>query len=236
MALTGKIPNWRANLLRDGKLGHSNGNGLWSCSAGNKMKRRYYAFLKAKQRPFFDPLILHFHSLDAALAHSLPADQRPHWAGPSFLARGPLTILLPKKGQYPGIVTSGRRKWPPVCRSSALRSNCWGYWISLWLLPAPTPLVTLALHEPAHVEKQLGSKVDYILDGGMCGRIGITIVGIENGKLCVFRAGWTYGEEIEKVAGPVELSINQSGNPRTPGQLKAIMLRPNPFARRFGKP
>jgi L-threonylcarbamoyladenylate synthase len=72
------------------------------------------------------------------------------------------------------------------------------------------------------VNEQLGQKVDYILDGGPC-TVGLesTIVGAEEGKLCVYRLGGLSVEEIENVVGKVEMKVNASGDPRAPGQLNS---------------
>jgi hypothetical protein len=71
------------------------------------------------------------------------------------------------------------------------------------------------------VKKHFGNRLAYILDGGKC-EVGIesSIVGIENDKVCIYRLGGLSIEAIEKIIGPVELKINQSSNPKTPGQLK----------------
>ncbi len=221
MALTGKNTELAASLLRDGKLVAIPTETVYGLAALAINEKAVLRIFEVKQRPFFDPLILHFHSLDAALAHSLPADQRLIELARHFWP-GPLTILLPKKDSIPGIVTSGLAQMAARVPDHPLTLELLGLLDQPLAAPSANPFGYISPTEPAHVEKQLGSKVDYILDGGVCA-VGLesTIVGIENGKLCVFRLGGLTVEEIEKVAGPVELSINQSGNPRTPGQLKS---------------
>jgi L-threonylcarbamoyladenylate synthase len=73
-----------------------------------------------------------------------------------------------------------------------------------------------------HVEKQLGTKIPYILDGGSC-EVGLesTIVGEENGEIIIYRLGGLSIDEIEKVVGKVSVQLNQSSNPKAPGQLKS---------------
>lgn len=74
-------------------------------------------------------------------------------------------------------------------------------------------------HRPAHV---INCERPYILDGGPC-HIGIesTIIGFEDGRTTVYRMGGLALEEIENVAGPVQLALNQSSNPAAPGMLKS---------------
>ena len=87
--------------------------------------------------------------------------------------------------------------------------------------PSANPFGYVSPTRAEHVNKQLGDKIDYILDGGPC-QVGLesTIVGIEDNKLCIYRLGGLALEEIVKVAGPYELRINNSSDPKAPGQLK----------------
>ena len=134
---------------------------------------------------------------------------------------GPLTLLLPKKNNIPYLITSGLDKVAVRIPNHA---------ISLKLLesisfplaaPSANPFGYVSPTEPNHVKKHFGNRLAYILDGGKC-EVGIesSIVGIENNKVCIYRLGGLSIEAIEKIIGPVELKINQSSNPKTPGQLK----------------
>ena len=72
----------------------------------------------------------------------------------------------------------------------------------------------------AHVQEQLGDKIDAILDGGPCG------VGLESTivNLCgdprVLRLGGLVLEELESVLGALEVQTSSS-NPKAPGMLSA---------------
>lgn len=221
MALTGKNTELAASLLKDGKLVAIPTETVYGLAALATNEKAVLHIFEVKQRPFFDPLILHFHSLDAALAHSLPADERLIKLASHFWP-GPLTILLPKKDSIPGIVTSGLAQMAARVPDHPLTLELLKILDQPLAAPSANPFGYISPTEPAHVEKQLGGKVDYILDGGAC-TVGLesTIVGVEEGKLCIFRLGGLTVEEIEKVAGRVELSLNQSGDPKAPGQLKS---------------
>ena len=175
---------------------------------------------EAKQRPFFDPLIVHVGNLKQVSEYAILDDQRLIKLANTFWP-GPLTLLLPKKNNIPDLVTSGL---PQV----AIRIP--NHNLTLELLhkinfplaaPSANPFGYVSPTEPDHVNKQLRDKVDYILDGDKC-TVGIesTIIGIEDGELCVFRLGGLAIEEIEKLVGKVELRINLSSDPKAPGQLK----------------
>jgi L-threonylcarbamoyladenylate synthase len=70
-----------------------------------------------------------------------------------------------------------------------------------------------------HVNDQLGSKIPYILDGGNCS-VGLesSIIGMENGRITVFRLGGLSIEEIENCVGEVHVR-QHSSNPQAPGML-----------------
>jgi L-threonylcarbamoyladenylate synthase len=48
-----------------------------------------------------------------------------------------------------------------------------------------------------------------------------TIVGFENDSPVVFRLGGLSIEDIERVAGKVDIQLNSSSNPKAPGQLRS---------------
>ncbi len=176
---------------------------------------------EAKQRPFFDPLIIHVHSREAAEKYASFNDQRLTKLAERFWP-GPLTLLLPKKAVIPGIVTSGLDQVAVRVPDQALTLKLLATLNLPLAAPSANPFGYVSPTEPGHVEKQLGSKVDYILDGGRS-KVGLesTIVGIENGELCAYRLGGLPLELIEKEIGHVELKLNQSSNPVAPGQLKS---------------
>lgn len=178
------------------------------------------SIFKIKERPFFDPLIIHLPSIQSVEKYAELSDARL-----LKLARaiwpGPLTLVLQKKEIIPDIVTSGL---PNV----AVRIP--NHILSLELLknidfplaaPSANPFGYVSPTEARHVNRQLGDKIRYILDGGAC-EVGLesTIVGVEEDSVCVYRLGGLAIESIEQLIGKVEIRVNQSSNPKAPGQLK----------------
>lgn len=220
MAETGNDITLAAELLRQGKLVAIPTETVYGLGADALNEQAVLRVFEAKQRPFFDPLILHIASFEKAQNYAELTDERLTQLAETFWP-GPLTLLLPKKPIIKDLVTSGL---PQV----ALRVP--DHVLTLDLLqkvnvplaaPSANPFGYVSPTEPQHVQKQLGNRISYILDGGKC-RVGLesTIAGIEDNKLCVFRLGGLAIEEIEKVAGQVELRINNSSNPKAPGQLR----------------
>ena len=77
--------------------------------------------------------------------------------------------------------------------------------------------------------------MDYILDGGPT-KVGLesTILGFEEGNPVVFRLGGLSIDVIEDTIGRVEVSLNQSSDPKAPGMLKSHYAPGMPLY--FGNP
>lgn len=187
------------------------------------------SIFRAKNRPEFDPLIVHASSAGAARAF---VTEWPDWA--EALANafwpGPLTLLLPRGPMIPDLVTSGL---PRV----ALRVP--RHPLTLELLqrldfplaaPSANPFGYVSPTLPEHVAAQLGEQVAYILDGAGA-EVGIesTIMGMEEGVLTVYRLGGLSLEAIREVVGDVALRSHSSSHPAAPGMLHSHYAPLKPF-------
>lgn len=193
---------------------------VYGLAANALNEQAVLSVFSAKNRPFFDPLIVHIAGIEQLGLYTEAVDPRLLRLAESFWP-GPLTLLLPKKEIVPGIVTSGLPRVairvPNHPLSLALLKN-----LSFPLAaPSANPFGYVSPTTAQHVQAQMGDKVAYILDGGAC-EVGLesTIVGLEENKLCVYRLGGLSIEAIEQVAGKVEMALNVSSDPRAPGQLK----------------
>jgi L-threonylcarbamoyladenylate synthase len=229
MALIGTEIELAAELLRNGKLVAIPTETVYGLAANALDENAALAIFEAKQRPFFDPLIIHVDSIESAIKYAHLEDERLMKLARSFWP-GPLTLLAPKKSVIPDLITSGLPK-------VAIRIPA--HQLTLELLktldlplaaPSANPFGYISPTESEHVNKQLGDKIEYILEGGRC-EVGLesTIAGIEANNLVVYRLGGLSLEAIEEVAGPVKLSLNLSGDPKAPGQLKSHYAPKKPF-------
>lgn len=220
MAETGNNVDRAVEILLKGGLVAIPTETVYGLAANALDEKAVLSIFEAKQRPFFDPLIIHVHSLGAIDKYADLNDDRLLNLAKTFWP-GPLTLLLPKKDNIPSIVTSGLER-------VAVRIP--NHELSLRLLekldlplaaPSANPFGYVSPTLAQHVEKQLGHKVNYILDGGPS-VVGLesTIIGLEEGVVCVYRLGGLSLEEIEKTIGKIELRINNSSDPKAPGQLK----------------
>ena len=157
----------------------------------------------AKERPLFDPLIVHVAEV-AQLAEVVEVlDERTVKLIEHFWP-GPLTLVVKKHPSIPAIVTSGgdtvaiRMPDNPLALSlikesgrpiAAPSANRFGY-------TSPTTA--------SHVEEQLGSKIAAILDGGACS-VGIesTVLSLVSDPPTILRPGKIGPQELFPVIGEV---------------------------------
>jgi len=173
---------------------------------------------EVKQRPYFDPLIVHVANPANVerLVKEIPSSAKKlterFWPGP-------LTVVLLKEENIPDIVSAGlptvavRMPNHPMALSLLKGSRC------PIAAPSANPFGYLSPTTAEHVREQLGDQVDLILDGGPCS-VGVesTIVSFLEGKCRLLRPGGLPLEEIESVIGKVEVSPLED-RPSAPGML-----------------
>jgi len=174
-----------------------------------------------KERPSFDPLIVHIASFDDLKILSTGVTENVLRLATHFWP-GPLTIVLPKSQLVPDIVTSGldtvgiRMPNNSIALELIKESEC------PIAAPSANKFGQLSPVNAQHVKKQLPN-VDYVLDGGHT-TVGIesTIVSIE-GDICqLLRPGFITLEDIEK-ALPNTFVFNHTKPEKlvSPGLLKS---------------
>jgi L-threonylcarbamoyladenylate synthase len=170
---------------------------------------------RAKGRPATNPLIVHV--ADAAMARTLAA------AWPAAAERltaalwpGPLTVVVPRGDEVPGIVTAGG---PTV----ALR--CPAHRIARLLIArSGIPLAAPSANRSErvspttahHVLEGLGNRIDLILDGGACTQgIESTVVDCTTTPPRILRPGPVSRQRLEQVLGGPVLA------PEPPAEITA---------------
>jgi len=175
---------------------------------------------EVKQRPYFDPLIVHVESPQQA---GLLFSEIPPKAS-NLIAKfwpGPLTLVLPKTPQVPPIVTAGlntvavRMPSHPVALALIKAAG------TPIAAPSANPFGYLSPTTAEHVKEQLGNRVPIILDGGSC-TIGVesTILKV-NDPPVLLRPGGIPLEDLERELGKVVIANPYGSAPEAPGQLKS---------------
>lgn len=174
-----------------------------------------------KERPTFDPLIVHIASRDDLnMLTNEPTDLVLKLAEKFW--PGPLTIVLPKSSLVPDIVTSGlatvgiRMPDNQIALDLIRASKC------PIAAPSANKFGNLSPVSAHHVKKQLPN-VDFILDGGST-KIGIesTIVSLEGNICTLLRPGKITIDEInDALPGLFVFNTNKSDKLISPGLLKS---------------
>jgi L-threonylcarbamoyladenylate synthase len=208
-----------AEILRRGGLVAFPTETVYGLGADATSDRAIAGVFAAKNRPRFNPLIVHVRNIAQAksfvsfnsVAEKLAAEFWP----------GPLTLVLPRKADArvsllasAGLDTIAVRA-PGHSVAQALLAAC--------DLPLAAPSAnrseSISPTTAAHVAQELGNAVEMIIDGGPV-PLGIesTVIGFENEMPVLLRLGALPRERAEAIVGPF-VPPTHSGV-RSPGQLK----------------
>jgi L-threonylcarbamoyladenylate synthase len=191
--------------------------------AGNALDSNAVArIFEAKQRPRFNPLIIHGASWEALQPYLQDVPPLAHQLAQRFMP-GPLTLLLPKSRLVPDLVTAGselvavRVPQHPLCLQLL-------HAIDFPLAaPSANPFGYVSPTTAEHVLQGLDGRIAYVLDGG-ASPVGIesTILGFEEAhSVIVHRLG---GLSVEAIQAVLTMPVTFRKHPHlplpaAPGQL-----------------
>jgi L-threonylcarbamoyladenylate synthase len=173
-----------------------------------------------KQRPLFNPLIVHMHALNQLedIVSEFPPKAK-------LLAEhfwpGALTLVLKKKPEVPDLITAGKD-------TVALRIP--NHPVTQALLealpfpiaaPSANPFNRISPTKAKHVEDYFSSSIKMVLEGGEC-KSGLesTIIGFKNEEPVLYRLGAISIEDVESVVGKIKFHSKSENMPKAPGMLK----------------
>ena len=188
--------------------------------AGNIFsKKAIRKIFELKQRPLFNPLIVHIHSLAELNKIALDVPKVAFLLATKFWP-GPLTILLKKHPSVPSIVTSGKNTVAVRMPNHPLTLKLLQSLAYPLAAPSANPFGCISPTTAAHVAAYFKQDLPYILDGGACeAGIESTIIGFENEQAVLYRYGSISVEEIELVCGKLKINISNETAPDAPGML-----------------
>ncbi|HYM20467.1 MAG TPA: L-threonylcarbamoyladenylate synthase [Candidatus Kapabacteria bacterium] len=215
---TGTDISLAVKLLRNGGLVSIPTETVYGLAANALNEEAVTKIFEVKDRPFFDPLIVHIALFEQVFKY---VESMPSWAEKLFqsFSPGPLTIVLKKKKIIPDIVTAGLETVGIRIPSHPMTLELLHELDFPLAAPSANPFGYVSPTNASHVREQLDGKIEYILDGGDCA-VGIesTIVADDRGAPTILRLGGVSMEEIQHVVGKV--NINTSGpTPQSPGML-----------------
>jgi L-threonylcarbamoyladenylate synthase len=227
---TGTDIAYAAELLRNGEVVGIPTETVYGLAGNALLEESVLTIFEVKKRPHFDPLIIHVSSLEDMEKYVVSVPDSLSKLAKRFMP-GPLTLLLEKRNIIPDLVTAG---------SPLVAVRIPSHPLTLALLemldfplaaPSANPFGYISPTTAAHVADQLGNQIPYILDGGPC-QVGLesTIVGLENGRLTIFRKGGLELEAIREFSGrEIDVRDHSSSQPEAPGMLTMHYAPVTPF-------
>ncbi len=219
-----------AELLRAGDLVAMPTETVYGLAADAFAPAAIVKIFDAKERPRFDPLIVHLPEgppddvVEGVVELVVLASRGRERFGAltDHFWPGPLTLVLPRHPRIPDLVTSGREtvavRMPDHPVTQALLEAFGGPLVA----PSANRFGSISPTSAADVRAELEGRIAAVLDGGRC-PLGVesTIVAIDrDGALRLLRPGALPVEDIETVA-PVERAMarGDTAAPESPGQL-----------------
>jgi L-threonylcarbamoyladenylate synthase len=209
-----------STLLKEGKVVGIPTETVYGLAANALNEEAVVSIFKIKNRPFFDPLIIHVANLESVEPFVLEIPELAYKLAEIFWP-GPLTILLNKSDKIPDIVTSGSSKVAVRVPNHPLTLELLSKLNFPLAAPSANPFGYISPTRAEHVERQLGNSLAYILDGGDC-TVGIesTILDCTSDDIRVLRLGGLSIQRIEACLGKkLEFKLHENSNPNAPGQL-----------------
>lgn len=211
-----------AKLLTKGQLVSIPTETVYGLGGNGLSEKAVLQIFEVKNRPKFDPLILHVDRLAKAEAFVSEIPDVVRKLAANF-SPGPITYVLPKKSRVPDITTSGQSTVAVRIPDHPTTLDLLGKLDFPVAAPSANPFGYISPTTAQHVWDQLQSKIPYILDGGPC-QVGVesTIVTISaGGTLKILRLGGLSIEAIQTVVPDVEVEKSTQDQPDAPGRLKS---------------
>lgn len=209
-----------ADLIKSGELVVLPTETVYGLGANALDDRAVAKIFKAKNRPNFNPLIIHVNDVKTASQY-VEMDARAQKIADAFWP-GPLTLILPKKesGGISDLVSAGlptlavRAPSHKVMRDVIQKSG----------VPIAAPSANASgepsATTPKHVAESLGDNVSYILAAGTCD-VGLesTVLDLSSEIPVILRPGAITAEDLKEYLGDVEIDEGNHSAPKSPGQL-----------------
>ena len=189
--------------------------GLAGCAFNDEALKLIF---QTKNRPFYDPLILHTNSPGRLSEWGLVIPEQLQPLTEAFWP-GPLTVLVDRSPKISNMVTSGLERVAIRIPDHELTRSLLSIIDFPVAAPSANPFGYVSPTQTSHVLEHFQDVIPMILDGGPCS-LGIesTIVGVDDGQITVYRLGGIALESITALVGEVAVKTSSS-QPAAPGML-----------------
>jgi len=209
-----------ADFLRQGELVAIPTETVYGLAANACDDAAIKKVYSVKQRPAYNPLIVHLHSFEKLCLYTTEVPRTAQLLMEAF-SPGPITLILPTNGRLSSFVNNGQRLVAFRVPAHPIAMELLKGLSFPLAAPSANLFTSISPTQPNHVLKNFKGKIPYILDGGSC-QVGIesTVVGFQNnGQPIVYRQGGITIEEIELVVGAPVLQ-NAQATSLSPGLTK----------------
>lgn len=173
-----------------------------------------------KNRPRFNPLIVHIASVDRLKEVAIHISPLMMELAAAFWP-GPLTLLVDKKDTISSLVTAGSDRVAVRIPNHPLTLELLKQLPFPVAAPSANPFMSISPTQANHVKQYFDGKLHYILDGGICQKgIESTIIGFRDNQAVLYREGSCDLDEIEKITGPLVRLDLEDSKIEAPGMLK----------------
>jgi L-threonylcarbamoyladenylate synthase len=216
-----------AAILNDGGLVAFPTETVYGLGADARNDRAVARIFAAKNRPQFNPLIVHVKDLDAAARYAEFDDRAKALAARYW--PGPLTLVLPRRGDSglsllvsAGLDTVALRVPAHPCAQALLAA-----FDGPIAAPSANASGAVSPTRAEHVAQSLGSEPELIIDDGPCS-IGLesTVVDASGEALCVLRHGAVTLEKLRADFGAISDASAE-------GETADIVKSPGMLARHY---
>ena len=177
------------------------------------------SIFKTKQRPLFNPLIVHIPSIDYLETIVARIPEKAKLLAEAFWP-GPITLVLKKKEVIPDVITAGKDTVAVRIPNHPTTLELLKQLDFPLAAPSANPFNRISPTSAEHVESYFKNDIKMVLDGGTCtSGIESTIIGFENDEPIIYRLGSTSIEDIENIVGSVEIKNKKNSVPNAPGML-----------------
>lgn len=208
-----------AELLRGGGLVAFPTETVYGLGADARDDRAVARIYATKNRPAFNPLIVHLPAPEDAASYSYLDDSAERLAAAFW--PGPLTLVLPlrRDAGLSDLVTAGNTSVALRVPAHPLAARLLAAAGIPVAAPSANPSGRISPTEAAHVTAWLGDRIDAVIDGGACA-VGLesTIVSLD-GPPALLRPGGLPVEAIEDCLGARLSRPDDPARPQAPGQL-----------------
>lgn len=209
-----------AELLRKGEIVALPTETVYGLAADAFKPEAVIKVFEAKERPRFDPLIVHLpepawlEQIARIATASQPLIEK-------LIGRfwpGPFTVVVPRRERIPDIVTAGLETVAVRISAHPLFAEVIQSFGSPLAAPSANRFGSISPTSAQHVVDELNERVPVVVDGGSTLHgIESTIVAVRDGRIEVLRRGPITTEELQEFGEVVSETSRQL--PEAPGQL-----------------